>query len=96
MLEKGAEHWWLNARQRMEAGGVAITWGMFKEEFLGKYFSADVRSKEEIEFLELKQGNMYQVADYAVKFEELSRFFTHYNDVGRKRRSVSSLRVVFV
>lgn len=29
---------------------------------------------------ELKQGNM-TVVDYAVKFEELSRFFMHYNRV---------------
>lgn len=54
MLAEEAKHWWLNARQRIEAGGVAITWGMFKEEFLGKYFPTDVRSKKEIEFLELK------------------------------------------
>jgi len=65
----------------MEAGGVAITWGIFKEEFLGKYFPADVKSKKKIEFLELKQGNLLE-AEYVAKFEELSRFFPHYNDVG--------------
>jgi hypothetical protein len=32
-----------------------------KEEFLEKYFPADVRSQKEIEFLELKQRNMYVV-----------------------------------
>lgn len=31
-----------------------------------------------MEFLEIKKGNM-TVADYAAKFEELSRFCPHYN-----------------
>ncbi|XP_050920109.1 uncharacterized protein LOC127137721 [Lathyrus oleraceus] len=57
-----------------------ITWVVFKGAFLEKYFPTDVRSKEEVEFLELKQENMI-VADYAVKFEELSRFCPHYNGV---------------
>lgn len=35
-------------------------------------------SKKEIEFLELKQGNM-TVVEYAVKFEELVKFCPHYN-----------------
>jgi hypothetical protein len=38
----------------MEAEGVVSTWGVFKEDFLGKYFLADIRNKKEIEFLELK------------------------------------------
>lgn len=37
---------------------------------MDKYFLVDVRSRNEIEFLELKQGNMI-VIDYAAKFEEL-------------------------
>ncbi|XP_050916683.1 uncharacterized protein LOC127131831 [Lathyrus oleraceus] len=37
-------------------------------------------SKKEIDFIEVKQGNMI-VNDYAVKFEELSRFCLHYNGV---------------
>ena len=45
--------------------------------FLEKYFPKDVRNKNEMEFLELKQGNM-TVAEYAAKFEELVRYFLHY------------------
>lgn len=41
-------------------------------------FPTDVRSRKEIGFLELKQGNV-TVVDYATKFEELSRFCPHYN-----------------
>lgn len=64
----------------MEVAGTEITWEIFRNEFLGKYFPADVRNKKEIEFLELKQGTM-SVAAYAAKFEELSRFCPHYNAV---------------
>jgi len=48
-----------------------------------KYFEDDVISKKEIEFLELKQGNM-SVNYYAPKFEELSRFCPYINAVGEE------------
>ncbi|XP_050877291.1 uncharacterized protein LOC127081044 [Lathyrus oleraceus] len=48
--------------------------------FLEKYFPEDVRSKKEIEFLELKEGNMI-VAKYSTKFEELMKLSPHYNGV---------------
>lgn len=64
----------------MEVDNVDITWDIFKNEFLEKYFLAQVRSRKEIEFLQLKQGNM-NVVDYADKFEELLRFFPLYNGV---------------
>ncbi|MCI80107.1 hypothetical protein A2U01_0101378, partial [Trifolium medium] len=41
MLREEANHWWTNARQRLGAGGVAITWEIFKREFWVKYFPAD-------------------------------------------------------
>ncbi|MCI62936.1 hypothetical protein A2U01_0084193 [Trifolium medium] len=53
---------------RLGPGGMAIPWEMFKREFLIKYFPVDVKNKNVVEFMELKQGNM-TVADYAVKFE---------------------------
>lgn len=54
MLAEEAEFWWENTCHRLEAVGADITQEVFKEEFLGKYFPADVRSKNEIDFLELK------------------------------------------
>lgn len=78
MLSKEPEDWWDITRQRMEVAGTAITWEGFKTAFLEKYFSADVRCKKEIEFLELKQGSM-SVAEYAARFEELVKFCSHYN-----------------
>ncbi|XP_058753085.1 uncharacterized protein LOC131626271 [Vicia villosa] len=78
MLEDEAEDWWDNSRQRMEDAGTAITWAVFRAEFLEKYFPEDTRSKREIEFLELKQGNMI-VDEYAARFEELVKYCSHYN-----------------
>ncbi|XP_050896160.1 uncharacterized protein LOC127102881 [Lathyrus oleraceus] len=68
----------LQAQQNPHVEG-AESCGLDRGAFLEKYCSADVHSKKEVEFLELKQGNM-TVADYAVKFEELSRFCPHYNE----------------
>ena len=76
----GVMAWWDNAHQRLEDAGNEITWENFKKEFLEKYFPTNVQSKKEIEFLELKQGNMI-VADYMEKFEELVRLCSHYNGV---------------
>ena len=76
-LVEEAEYWWENTRQRLEAKDQAMTWGAFKEVFLEKYFPEDVRNKKEMEFLELKQGSM-TVAEYSAKFEELVRYFPHY------------------
>jgi len=54
-----------------------MTRDVFKRVFLEKYFPEDVRNKKEMKFLELKLGNM-TVAEYATKFEELVRYFPHY------------------
>lgn len=54
-----------------------ITWVVFSREVSRKYFPEDVRANKEIEFLALKQGNM-SVTEYAVKFEELAKFYPHY------------------
>ncbi|CAJ2633448.1 unnamed protein product [Trifolium pratense] len=80
VLREEANKWWKNAKLKMGVGGVVITWEMFKGEFLRKYFSADIRNKKVVEFMELKQGNM-SVAEYSVKFEELCAFSPHYNTV---------------
>ncbi|KAF1891485.1 hypothetical protein Lal_00012373 [Lupinus albus] len=60
-------------RRQMEMEGQVIVWGTFKEKFLQKYFSADLKMKKEMEFLRLEQGDML-VGEYAAKFEELAWF----------------------
>lgn len=81
MLSEEVEYWGENIRQRMEADNAEITWDSFKNEFLDKCFPDDVHNRQEIEFFELKQCNMMMV-DYAANFEELYRFYPHYNGVG--------------
>lgn len=51
-----------------------------------------MRSKKDIEFLELKQGNL-TVVEYAAKFEELVKFWSHYSSVAVEVRSELSLKV---
>lgn len=78
MLSEEAKDWWDNTRQRLKVVGVEITWIVFRVKFLEKYFPEDVHSKKKIEFLELKKGDM-TVVEYAAKFEDLVKFFPHYN-----------------
>ncbi|XP_057425719.1 uncharacterized protein LOC130719092 [Lotus japonicus] len=73
LLIEEAENWWTHVKQRLENEGKEINWFTFKEIFLEKYLPEDVRNKKEMEFLELKQGNM-SVGEYAAKFEELALF----------------------
>lgn len=57
---------------------LRFTWVVFKAHFTEKYFLEDVRSKKEIELLEIKQVNSI-VAEYAAKFESFVKFCSHYN-----------------
>lgn len=68
VLSEEAEYWWEITCQRLEFVGTVVTWENYKIDFLEKYFPTDVRSKKEIEFLQLKQGSMI-----VAKFEELVR-----------------------
>ncbi|XP_027341023.1 uncharacterized protein LOC113854297 [Abrus precatorius] len=61
-----------------------ITWTLFQERFLEKYFPEDVRENKEMEFLTLTQGSM-NVGEYAAKFEELSRYHPHYHNAINER-----------
>ncbi|KAI5396504.1 hypothetical protein KIW84_062643 [Lathyrus oleraceus] len=62
MLSEEADDWWVATRTELEtAGNAEITWGVFRQRFLRKYFPEDVRGKKEIEFLELRQGNVERV-----------------------------------
>ncbi|XP_050916427.1 serine/arginine-rich splicing factor RS2Z33-like [Lathyrus oleraceus] len=95
MLEKEAEDWWRNTVQRFDEDDIGVTWALFRDAFLEKYFPEDVRGKKEIKFLKLKQGNG-TVAEYTAKFEELIKFCPHYNTANAERskclKSVNGLR----
>ena len=76
-LSEEADDWWVSVLPSLEQDGAVVTWAVFRREFLRRYFPEDVRGKKEIEFLELKQGNM-SVTEYAAKFVELAKFYPHY------------------
>ncbi|XP_058787106.1 uncharacterized protein LOC131661542 [Vicia villosa] len=71
MLSKKAVDWWVATRAELDADGVAITWAVFRREFLRRCFPEHVRGRKEIEFLKLKLGNL-TVLEYASKFVELA------------------------
>src|SRR3954463_3668610 len=79
MLSEEADDWWMASRDELESAGVAITWAVFRQEFMRRYFPEDIRGKKEVEFLELTQGNM-TVPEYASKFVELAKYYVHYNN----------------
>jgi len=77
MLAEEADDWWIGLLVILEQDGAEVTWAVFKREFLDRYFPKDIREKNEIEFLDLKQGNM-SLTEYAAKFVELAKFYPHY------------------
>ncbi|XP_073227155.1 uncharacterized protein [Cicer arietinum] len=88
MLTEEAEHWWDNVHQRLDNVGTAITWAIFKNMFQITYFPEDIYNRKEMEFFKLEQGNM-SVAEYATKFEELSRYYPLYvGEAGEKSKCI--------
>ncbi|XP_017256323.1 uncharacterized protein LOC108225879 [Daucus carota subsp. sativus] len=82
MLKGEANFWW-EARRGLEGTGI-ITWDRFTKLFLDKYYPKYLENQMELQFLELKQGNL-SVAEYETKFSELSRFVPHHVDTDEKR-----------
>ncbi|XP_057443683.1 uncharacterized protein LOC130735804 [Lotus japonicus] len=78
LLSSEARTWWTSVRGRITPEEGELTWEIFKNSFLEKYFPVDAKGRKEMEFLELKQEAM-SVGEYAAKFEELCRFNPHYN-----------------
>jgi len=77
MLAEEVDDWWVSTQPILENDGRVVTWVVFRREFLNRYFLEDVRGKKEIEFLEMKQGDI-SVTEYAAKFVELTKFYPHY------------------
>ena len=71
-----------------------MTWGEFRELFMGKFFPASARHAKAWEFLELKQGNM-TVLEYVAKFIELARFGDDYVaiDMAKVRKFEDDLKL---
>ncbi|XP_057444244.1 uncharacterized protein LOC130736425 [Lotus japonicus] len=55
LLSGKARTWWTSVRGRITSEEGELTWEIFKNSFLEKYFPADAKGRKEMEFLELKQ-----------------------------------------
>ncbi|XP_050916481.1 uncharacterized protein LOC127131611 [Lathyrus oleraceus] len=80
MLAGETDDWWINTRQVLDVVAEVITWVVFRLVFMRKYFPQDVCGKNEIQFLELNQGNL-SVTKYATRFVKVAKFYPHYNEV---------------
>ena len=71
-----------------------MTWGEFRELFMGKFFLASNRHAKAPEFRELKQGNMTML-EYIAKFTELARFGDDYvvTDMAKVMKFEDSLKL---
>ena len=71
-----------------------MTWGEFRELFIGKFFPTSTRHVKAQEFLELKQGNMTML-EYVAKFIELARFGDDYvaTDMAKVRKFEDGLKL---
>lgn len=73
MLEGETKHWWKSVERYRQSIGTPITWEIFQTTFYDKYFPESIEDDMEVEFLLLKQRDMF-VSEYKAKFEELSKF----------------------
>ena len=91
-LEGEAQVWWRWARASRDI--QAMTWAVFQELFMGKYFSETARHAKAQDFLELKHGAM-TVMDYVARFTELARFADDYvaTNMAKVRRFENGLKL---
>ncbi|KAF7800737.1 Transposon Ty3-G Gag-Pol polyprotein [Senna tora] len=76
LLASEAENWWKGAQQLIGARGTQLTWENFKIAFFENYYLVSVRNQNEIEFMQVKQGNM-PFEEFITKYEELSNFTSY-------------------
>ena len=71
-----------------------MTWGVFRELFISKFFLASVRHVKAREFLELRQGGR-KVLKYVAKFTKLARFRNDYvaTDMAKVRKLEDGLNL---
>lgn len=74
LLQEDAYDWWETV-PNSDIRPPVLTWEDFLREFRDKYMPEIYRDEKQREFLNLKQG-MMSVADYEVKFTQLSHYAT--------------------
>ena len=91
-LEGESQVWWnwVKTSRNWEA----MTWGEFRELFLGKFFPTSARHGKAREFLELNQ-EMMMMLEYVARFTELARFANDYvaTDMAKVRKFEDGLKL---
>ncbi|XP_047330845.1 uncharacterized protein LOC124934363 [Impatiens glandulifera] len=72
-LQGNASDWWDLEKQTYERDTSTLSWDTFKQAFYNTYFPKSLRQEKEMEFINLKQGNMI-VTKYQARFVELAKF----------------------
>ncbi|KAH6794310.1 GRF zinc finger / Zinc knuckle protein [Perilla frutescens var. hirtella] len=84
-LTADAGCWWKHFVSTLsEEEKDQLSWEIFQEVVLDKYFTTAFKEKKETEFFDLKQGNM-TIEEYERKFNQLSRYVPHLVDSEGKR-----------
>lgn len=96
---KGDTNYWWESKRALEREAI-LSWERITELFLEKYFLRYMQHHMELKFLEFKKHNL-SVADYEVKFTELSRFVPKYvNTYGKRSKWFqhhgSEVRLIFL
>ena len=91
-LEGESQVWWdwVKTLKNLEA----MTWGEFRELFIGNIFLASARHAKAREFLELRQEAM-TILEYVAKFSELAHFGDDYVaiDMAKVRKFENGLKL---
>ena len=91
-LEGESQIWWEWVRALRDP--ETMTWGKFREIFMGKFFLTFARHAKAREFLELKQGSM-TVLEYVARFNEMACFRDDYvtTDIAKVRKFEDVLKL---
>ena len=92
LLEDDAYDWWETVPHSLERPWV-LTYDDFLRAFRNKYMPEAYQQSKMIEFTHLQQGEL-TIAEYEVKFDQLSRYATHMIATERAKclKFVSGLR----
>ncbi|XP_049345422.1 uncharacterized protein LOC125809933 [Solanum verrucosum] len=66
-LKDLAQIWYEQWKGERPKGAGSINWEVFKEAFLDRFFSLELREQKLVEFMNLRQGGM-SVKEYSLKF----------------------------
>ena len=80
-----AGDWWESEKATLSPYTIRkMTWAIFQERLLEKYFSQAKKNKKEKEFIKIVQGNM-TVREYTTQFKRLSRFASYMVHTAAKK-----------